>query len=209
MIKYILFDLDGVLVDACDWHYHSFNNALSDVISYKIPYDEHLNVYNGLPTKTKLSILEEKGIVDKSLFEDIFEKKQFYTKLIIEEFGCIDKDKVALHKYTKSLGIKSVCVTNSIRETASLMLSKTGQLDYMDFLVCNEDISKNKPDPMPFIFAIDKLQANKEQCLIVEDSEKGLIAAIKSGANVQRVDGVKDVNINNMKIWLKKYNEKI
>ena len=56
--KNIFFDLDGVLVDACDWHYESLNNALAKNNCPKIQYEDHILKFNGLPTKTKLTLLD-------------------------------------------------------------------------------------------------------------------------------------------------------
>ena len=53
MIKTILFDLDGVLVDACDWHYHSLNDALLHYVGFTISQEEHRDKFNGLPTSVK------------------------------------------------------------------------------------------------------------------------------------------------------------
>jgi len=47
MVEAIFFDLDGVLVDACDWHYHSLNEALQDVVGYDISRERHENEFNG------------------------------------------------------------------------------------------------------------------------------------------------------------------
>lgn len=58
MIKVIIFDLDGVLVNTTDLHYNCFNEALNHY-NYKITEQEHKNEYNGLPTKDKLKRLTE------------------------------------------------------------------------------------------------------------------------------------------------------
>ncbi len=50
MIKCILYDLDGVLVDATEWHYESLNYALKDVAGFIIKRDEHISTFNGIPT---------------------------------------------------------------------------------------------------------------------------------------------------------------
>ena len=54
-MRAIIFDLDGVLVDACDWHYHSLNDALVHYKGYQISYDDHIERFNGFPTNTKPS----------------------------------------------------------------------------------------------------------------------------------------------------------
>jgi beta-phosphoglucomutase len=53
MIKAILYDLDGVLVDTTEWHYDALNEALMEVAGFTIERNEHLNIFNGLPTKKK------------------------------------------------------------------------------------------------------------------------------------------------------------
>ena len=68
MIKTIIFDLDGVLVDTKMIHYKSLNNALKKIEDYKIELDDHSNIYDGLPTQKKLEILiKNKKIKKKKL----------------------------------------------------------------------------------------------------------------------------------------------
>ena len=71
MIKAILYDLDGVLVDATEWHYESLNDALKDVAGFIIKRDEHISTFNGIPTMKKLEILHDQGRLKKSLFDKI------------------------------------------------------------------------------------------------------------------------------------------
>ena len=75
MIKGILYDLDGVLVDATEWHYESLNNALKEVVGFIIKREEHISTFNGIPTIKKLEILHNQGRLDRSLFDKIWEKK--------------------------------------------------------------------------------------------------------------------------------------
>ena len=75
-IKLVIFDLDGVLVDACEWHRLALNEALKDVVGYEISLDDHYREYNGTPTKVKLQKLESKGIVEKRDFAVIQDLKQ-------------------------------------------------------------------------------------------------------------------------------------
>ena len=202
MIRAILFDLDGVLVEACDWHYEAFNQALMSVANYSIPYDEHLSTYNGLSTKIKLDMLIAKKIITTRQLDDIWKAKQIFTKEIVEKKATPDLEKIQLHEMTASLNIISACVTNSIRETTKLMLDKTWQLGYMKTLVCNEDTERNKPFPDPYIFAMKKLGLNTDEVLIIEDSEIGMISALASKAHVKCVKNCSQVNIKNMKDWL-------
>tara|TARA_R100000458_G_C8177213_1_gene175559 strand:+ start:126 stop:752 length:627 start_codon:yes stop_codon:yes gene_type:complete len=193
-IKAILYDLDGVLVDACDWHYHSLNRALKEVVGYDISREDHISVFNGLPTNTKLEMLG----IDGSKARDVWRRKQDYTIDVIEEMAMPTEEKTELHEETKSMGIKSCCVTNSINMTAELMLKKTDQLKYMDFIIANEDVVNNKPNPDCYLLAISSLQLKPEECLIVEDSPKGLEAAYDTGAHVLEVENSLEVNKENI-----------
>tara|TARA_B110000467_G_C18329298_1_gene491732 strand:- start:578 stop:1201 length:624 start_codon:yes stop_codon:yes gene_type:complete len=196
MIKAILYDLDGVLVDATEWHYEALNDALKEVAGFIIKRDEHITTFNGIPTMKKLEILCEQGRLNKSIFKEIWEKKQEKTFGVIEKYGFMDSNKIRLHEQTKNL--RKVCVTNSIKKSALLMLEKTGQLQYMDFVISNEDVVSPKPSPEGYNAAIKKLNIKPEECMIVEDAPKGIEAAKKTNANVYEVSGFNEVTLENI-----------
>lgn len=198
MIKAIMFDLDGVLVNACDWHYHSLNDALEKYKGFKISYNDHLDKYNGLPTSVKLDML---NILGKDR-ENIWRMKQDRTLENIKTYGRVDRYKTKMLKKLKQEEYKLVCVTNSIRETAIEMLKSTGQLEMFDFIVTNEDVQNNKPSPDCYLLAMSKLGLTKNECLIVEDSTKGKLAAYASGAKVLEVEDIYDVTLDNLRRML-------
>lgn len=175
----VLFDLDGVLVDACDWHYEALNQALMQIVGYQISRHDHETKYNGLPTNVKLRMLN----IDEPFASRIGELKQSLTVETIHRNARPMLEKQELHKHLKNTGIKIACVTNSISATARLMLEKTGQLQYMDLIVANEDVKNNKPSPDCYNYAIEKLKVDPNKCICVEDSPKGIQAAINSRAN--------------------------
>ena len=105
-MKAVLFDLDGVLVDACEWHYEALNRALKDVVNYTIDRDSHEKIYNGIPTLTKLSILKEMGIIREEDFTKISDLKQWYTIQVINDFCTESVTKIALMKLLKAEGYK-------------------------------------------------------------------------------------------------------
>lgn len=200
MINTILFDLDGVLVDACDWHYHSLNRALSSFGHSPINKEDHMSTYNGLPTHVKLGML---GIAEDQA-KKINAAKQDFTLDVIRKTAKIMPEKIELHKYLKSNNIRIGCVTNSIRKTAEEMLSKTGQLEFMDIIITNEDVSRNKPYPDCYNLAIDKLDAIGSEVLCVEDSEKGIKAAKASAAkHLLIVEDSSKVNLHTLVTFLK------
>lgn len=195
VIKAILFDLDGVLVDACDWHYHALNTALKKIVGYEIEREEHLKTFNGLSTNRKLNML---GIPDKQK-QDIWRLKQESTIEYIEKYAQPSSQKELLHCSLLWEGYETACVTNAIRKTAELMLEKTNQLRFMKFVLTNEDVDLIKPHPECYQKAMKKLGVNPKETLIVEDSEKGKKAAYASGAYVLEVKDSSEVNWPNIK----------
>jgi HAD superfamily hydrolase (TIGR01509 family) len=202
MIKTILYDLDGVLVDACEWHYIALNQALKQISYTTISRTEHEVIFNALPTNKKLDILIQQNRVNPINKEAIFNLKQDLIMKIIDEKAIIQKEKIELHSFIKSMKIQSICVTNSIYQTAHLMLEKTGQLPYISQIISNEMVKNPKPHGEGYIKAMILTNTMPDECIIVEDSEKGLKAAYSTGAHVWKVKNSTDVNLHNFKNFI-------
>jgi HAD superfamily hydrolase (TIGR01509 family) len=195
MIKLILFDLDGVLVDAKEIHYDALNEALAEVDSkYVISEQEHLSIYDGLKTTSKLSILsEKKGLPEKS-HKEVWEGKQRITSEKIQRLEH-NENLISMFNSLRSKGFKIACCSNSIRRSVILMLSKVGIIEYFDLIISNEDVKNSKPHPQMYWDAMSKLGLGPEETMIVEDSPHGLLAAQRSGAKVVRVKNTKDLTL--------------
>jgi hypothetical protein len=196
VIKLVIFDLDGVLVDACEWHRIALNRALKEVCNYEISLEEHYKDYNGIPTKIKLNKLFQKGLIKDGDFALIEELKQRYTIELINETAKNRQEKIELINLLKNKKIKIACYTNSIRQTAELMLSKTGILHFFDLILTNQDVEASKPNPQGYNKIIDLFNVSLNETIIVEDSPKGYEAAYLSGAKVFKVNDQEQVNIN-------------
>lgn len=196
-IKVILYDVDGTIVDATNIHYQSFNEALQNCCGFILTTQEHILNFNGLPTKIKLQKLISQNRITKEAAQTVWDRKQEYTIKAINELLKFDEQKTKMHHELKRLGLKLACVTNAIRASAELMLQLTGQLEFMDFVLTNEDFVP-KPDPDGYIKAMQRLHVAPEECLICEDSEKGILAARASGAKVLVVKDPSEVNIQNI-----------
>lgn len=192
MIKLIVFDLDGVLVETKKLHYIAFNKALRDVDSkYEISYDEHLAKYDGLSTHKKLEILSrEKGLSGME-FGSIWLRKQAYTSQMLRELTpdirLIEVLQRLKEKYTIAVA------SNSIRESVKITLLKLGLLEYIDFYLSNEDVKYPKPHPEIYLRAMIQSGATPKETLIIEDSVIGRNAANNSGAYLLGVNNSVDV----------------
>ena len=198
-IRLVIFDLDGVIVDACEWHRVALNNALAEVCDYTISMEDHYTTFNGIPTKVKLSKLTEMGVVKPEQHEEIYDRKQKLTIETINLSAPKRQEKIDLIKYLREQGCYIACYTNSIRETATLMLDKTGVLEQMDYLLTNQDVENSKPHPEGYNFLVEKFNLKKHQVLIIEDSPKGKQAAYASGCNVLEVKDPDEVTIDTLR----------
>lgn len=194
--RLVIFDLDGVLVDACDWHRRALNSALEQISNTTIAEKEHYDTFNGIPTKKKLEILVEQGRVDLKDQEKIFIAKQKNTIKIIEDCASFRYEKVELLKRLKMEGFKVACFTNSINETAVMMLQKTGVINLFDSILTNQDVENAKPNPEGYLKTMQFFNCKPENTIIIEDSPKGVAAAKASGAKVIIVKNPDEVNID-------------
>ena len=196
MIKLIVFDLDGVLVEAKQIHYDTLNQALREVgEEYVITEAEHLSTYDGLKTTQKLEMLTKNKGLHPEFYDDIWYRKQHLTIEAISELQP-DLQKIELFKELRNRGYKLVCASNSIRRSVLVMLSKIGIIEYMDLILSNEDVKNAKPHPEMYWKAMSMMGCLPEETLIVEDSPHGLLAASRSRANVLRVDNPNDLEIS-------------
>ena len=192
--KMVVFDLDGVLVDACEWHRVALNNALKKVCDYEISLEDHYEIFNGVPTKVKLQTLTDMQIVKKQDHQKIYDIKQEETIKLIKRRAKKRLEKIRMINDLKEKGIIVACYTNSIRQTAELMLEKTGIIDLFDKIVTNQDVTKSKPDPEGYIGLMNHFEISPKETLIIEDSPKGFDAARASKARVIRVDNPDSVD---------------
>lgn len=200
MIKLIIFDLDGVLVEAKQIHYEALNKALGS--EYAIEWNEHLSTYDGLKTNQKLEMLtEHKGLPVKQ-YDKIWNKKQQLTLQALSNLKPNSTIKEAISKLSQK-GYKIACCSNSIRKSVLTMLSKLDLIEHMDLILSNEDVKNSKPHPEIYWKAISMMKCLPEETLIVEDSPYGLLAASRSKSNVMRVGSPKDVTYRNITKHLK------
>jgi HAD superfamily hydrolase (TIGR01509 family) len=202
MKKLILFDLDGVLVDAKKIHFDSLNKALLKIgEKYVISESEHLSIFDGLKTYEKLDILTKMKNLDKKHYLAIWNDKQSFTLNEICKLKS-DENLINLFKYLKKHEYKVGCCSNSIKKSVFSMLSKIGIIDYMDLILSNEDVKNPKPHPEIYWNAMSKFSLCPEDTLIVEDSPYGLLAAQRSGASIMRVKNSKDLTLEKIQNFL-------
>lgn len=194
-IRAIIFDMDGVLIDAREWHFEALNRALS-LFGLEISRYDHLVTYDGLPTLKKLEMLSLERGLPRGLHRFLNELKQQYTMEIVHA-RCRPN---FIHEYALSQlrqrGYRLAVCSNSMRDTVDVMMRLAGLAGYLDFSLSNQDVSQAKPHPEIYETAITRLHLTPPECLVVEDNAHGLLAARASGAHVMEVRNTDEVTFD-------------
>ena len=188
MIRALVFDLDGVLVDAVEWHYEAFVRAIS-VFGYGIAREEHHALYNGLPTKTKLEILSQRSGLPRALHPFLNDLKQQYTREIVERELRPSDELTQTLAALKEQGYRLAVATNCTRASLDLFLSKLGIADFFEFALSQEEVARAKPDPAIYQEALRRFAVTPSELAIIEDSLTGIAAASAVTRNLIVVRG--------------------
>ncbi len=193
-IEAILFDLDGVLVNARDWHFEAFNRALVAFGYTPVHYTEHLKRYDGLPTLKKLALLSAEQSIPSSRFAEIAEAKQRLTIALVEEKCIPSPAHVEMLERLRQKGYRMAVCSNSVRASVDLLLGKTALMPFFEFTLSSEDVRNPKPDPEIYLAALRRLGVAADHTLILEDNINGINAARASGAYVKEIRDIEEVS---------------
>lgn len=197
MIKAVIFDMDGVLIDAREWHYDALNRALR-LFGIEISRADHLTTFDGLPTRRKLEIMSVTENFPLALHGFVNALKQEYTMEIVNS-RCRPSFP---HEYAlatlKRRGLKLGVASNSVRNSVVAMMDRSRLSGYLDVMLSNEDVSRAKPDPEIYQLAMERLGVAPGEVLIVEDNDHGVRAAQACGAHVMVVRDPGQVNLANI-----------
>lgn len=178
MIKGVIFDLDGVLVSTDEMHFQAWK-MLADKLGITNYTKEDNERQKGVSRLESLEVVISKGTTIYSSEEKVRfaeEKNNYYIQLLEKlDSTTVLKDVIETLELLRNRGIK--IGVGSASKNTPLILEKTGLNCYIDEVSCGLDITKSKPDPEVFIVAAKKLNLRNEECLVVEDSKVGIVAA--------------------------------
>jgi len=205
VIKLIVFDLDGVLIDSKQTHYEALNRALGS--EYAITIEEHLSTYDGLPTRSKLNMLSERKGLPTDRHAEVARAKQRATVDILKEKVQPRQDFVDMCRELKDRGYTLACASNAVRDTVKMSLLQLGIIEYFDFWYSNEDVTKPKPHFEMYFECMLKANAKPAETLIIEDSHIGRQAVLDSGAHLLAVADTQDVSLGRVLDAIEEHNE--
>lgn len=192
-IRHIIFDLDGVLVDAKDIHFNAFTKALKQTCGRIVTREEHDLDLDGLPTMVKLKKL---GIED-GFCREVNDLKQEISN---KEFNALanDLDLINTLSELKSKGFELSVASNATNNTVAIALKRLGIDDFFTCAYGNESVKKNKPSPEIYYKCMSTVGIWVPQTMVVEDTPIGKQACMAAGLSVLLVESRKDVTLENI-----------
>lgn len=180
-MKLAIFDMDGTLYNTNDINYYAYKEAL-DRYNVNLDYNYYCNYCNGRHYTVFISSMVNN---DNEKIEDIhYIKKNAYSKYL---------DKVIVNEHLFNIinsikkDYKIILVTTASKKNTMEILEYTNKKDLFDLILTADDINNPKPDPEGFNKAIEYYNANPKNCIIFEDSDVGIEAALKTGSSVFKV----------------------
>jgi len=206
LIKAIIFDLDGVLVDTKKIHFDSLNKALKkNNIDYTISYEDHLKFYDGLPTIEKLDILVKKKLIKKKNILNIIKYKNIFTINALKDI----KFKKNIYKIFSKLSkkYKLAIATNAINLTLDICVKKLKINKFISYKISNEEVKNFKPHPEMYLRTFVAMGIKPHESLIIEDSHFGRLAALDSGGNLLPIKEISELSLNRINLYLNLLNK--
>ena len=207
MIKLVIFDLDGVLIDSKQIHYEALNRALGN--EYAISIEEHLANYDGLPTRSKLNMLSERKGLPTDRHASIARAKQKATVDILKETVRPRDDFTDMCRELKDRGYTLACASNAVRDTVKMSLLKLNLIEYFDFWYSNEDVEKPKPHFEMYFKCMLKANCKPSETLIIEDSHIGRQAVLEAGCHLLPIIDSYDVTLEKIDMKLSELNKMV
>lgn len=198
MIKAIIFDMDGLMIDSERVTFECYQERLKDM---NLTMDEEFyKTLLGKPIK---------GIYQR--FYDVYENDfpienviQDVHQLMAERFETegvpVKKGLVELLHYLKDNNYKTIVATSSNRDRVDKILAQAKITEFFDDSICGDEVTKGKPNPEVFLKSCQKLGVNVDEAIVLEDSEAGIQASYDAN--------IKVICIPDMKYPEKQYEEK-
>ncbi|MDG1888774.1 MAG: HAD family phosphatase [Flavobacteriaceae bacterium] len=181
MVKGIIFDMDGTMVDSLPYHHEAWKIFFNE---NKVEnFSEKLKDYKGGGTLDLMKAVYGDLYSLKELKKMSDEKEIIFRRIYKGNIMPIKGFKKFLND-VKSRNILVGLASNAIRKNVSLIIKELEIYDDFDSIICGDEVDNGKPNPEMFNKTIDRFKINKNECLIFEDSIEGIKAANNSGINV-------------------------
>ena len=173
----VLWDNDGVLVDTEGMYFQACKEVLGTVGVDLTPAQfKDISLRQGVST---FVLAAEQGVTAEDVARLRKQRDRIYQQLLAAQ-SCVNDGAEAVVRALHGRVAMGV-VTGSLRQHFEAAHAKSGLMKFMDFVLTREDYAKSKPDPEPYLTAMKRHHLRPDQCLVVEDSERGLASATAAG----------------------------
>lgn len=177
MVKTILWDNDGLLVDTEQLYFSATRDVLSEVgVELTLDMFIQISLTHG---QSAFDLAAKQGVSQEAIVKLREKRNRRYADLLKEGVPILDGVKETLSQLLGKVAMG--VVTGSRREHFEIIHKTSGILHYFDLVLTREDYRRPKPDPDPYLTAIKRYGSERGHCLVVEDSERGLAAARAAG----------------------------
>ncbi len=180
MIKTVIFDMDGVIVDTEPVHHYAFNEHFRELAIEVSP--EMYASFTGNSTKNVYQRLKESFGLDHDIDELINAKRQIFNEAFDKKE---DLDLLqGVHDLIQDLynnGMQLILASSSAKVTIERIFRRFGLHKYFTHIISGEDFPKSKPHPAIFLKAVELSGMPASECIVIEDSTNGILAAKAAG----------------------------
>ena len=189
MIKAVIFDMDGLMIDSERVTFEGYQHVLAK--ENLTMSEEKYKTLLGKPVKAVHDLFKEDYGPQYNVDQIIKDVHAYIAKRFETEGVPLKPGLVELLKYLKENNYKTIIATSSHRNRVDLIV-KQAQIDqYFDDSICGDEVTKGKPNPEVFLKACQKLQVSPQDALVLEDSESGINAAYNAEIKVIGIPDMK------------------
>lgn len=178
-IKAILFDHDGTIVDSEQAHFEMWRDVLQKY-GVELTHEEYTSQYAGIPTTTNAATIIENHSLSVNSSELVFAKAQATNQYLSDQAFPLMDGALDSVRYCYEQGFKIGIVTGAGKEGVDVTLESHGLHKYVSVVVSGDDVINSKPAPDCYLLAAEKLGFHPSECLAVEDTYNGSVAAISA-----------------------------
>lgn len=187
-IKAVIFDVDGLMIDSDP----VWDNAYEELLKkYHIPYDyELIQNSHGQGLKDFITVFKEKYSLETSVdtlldeYREMFYQR-FFNPQILQTLEGVEE--IVKLFYEKGFQL-AIATGGHTKESMERMLTSFNLLKYFSLIISSDETHKGKPDPEVFIITAARLERKPEECLVLEDSVRGVLAGKRAGMVVYGVN---------------------
>ena len=202
-IKAIIFDMDGVIFDT-EMVYLKVWSKVFEKYGYKMTKEIYTSVLGTGRENVKKVFVNNYG--SNLPIDDMYKEKDENLAKEIEKGVALKAGAYEILKYLKENDFKIALATSAISKRAFKQLKQANIYKFFDAVVCRDEVEKTKSNPDIFLKAADKLNVNKSECIVIEDSSAGIKAAFNAGMIPIHVIDLKDADSDILEMAYKSFN---